>query len=114
MDNNRTFWTKYDQSSLTKKIGSLPSKALYLVHTPGDLIHLDQSLRLSRALVDQGILFKQQVSWCHLLESLMFDHLTISDLSGERGRQGRHEAHVQVHGELPGRVSRTHGGPFPR
>ena len=62
MDNNRTFWTKYDQSSLTKKIGSIPSKALYLVHTPGDLIHLDQSLTLSRALVDQGILFKQQVS----------------------------------------------------
>ena len=63
MDNNRTFWTKYDQSSLTKKIGSIPSKALYLVHTPGDLIHLDQSLILSRALVDKGILFKQQVSY---------------------------------------------------
>ena len=102
MDNNRTFWTKYDQSSLTKKIGSIPSKALYLVHTPGDLIHLDQSLILSRALVDKGILFKQQVSsatWSNLLESSHY--FALADLSGERGGQGGHQAHVQVHGELP-------------
>lgn len=86
MDNNRTFWTKYDQSSLTKKIGSIPSKALYLVHTPGDLIHLDQSLILSRALVDKGILFKQQVSYrSNPLESLNYFPV-ITDLSGEGPR----------------------------
>ena len=107
MDNNRTFWTKYDQSSLTKKIGSIPSKALYLVHTPGDLIHLDQSLILSRALVDKGILFKQQVSRAPKMSFDLFwktpylYYLSISDLSGEGERQGCHEAHVQVNGELP-------------
>ena len=34
---------------------------LYLVHTPGSLHLLPQTLALSRALVTAGVLFKQQV-----------------------------------------------------
>ena len=54
---NSTAW-----SSLLDSVSSLPSRVLYLVHQPGDLVHLHQSLLLSRALVQQGILFKQQAS----------------------------------------------------
>ena len=58
---DKKYWTKYDDSSLKKISENLPSKILYLVHQPGDLTHLEQSMILSRALVDKGILFKQQV-----------------------------------------------------
>lgn len=55
------YWTKYEDSSLKKISENIPSKILYLVHQPGDLTHLEQSMILSRALVDNGILFKQQI-----------------------------------------------------
>ena len=58
---------KHDRLSLVEQIEHLPSKRLYLVHEPGDLVTLAQSLMLSRALVDNGILFKQQVSATTLL-----------------------------------------------
>jgi len=58
---DKKYWTKYDDSSLKKASENIPSKILYLVHQPGDLTHLEQSMILSRALVDKGILFKQQI-----------------------------------------------------
>ena len=57
---DKKYWTRYDDSSLKKISENIPSKILYLVHEPGDLTHLEQSMILSRALVDKGILFKQQ------------------------------------------------------
>ena len=62
---DKKYWTKYDDSSLKKASENIPSKILYLVHQPGDLTHLEQSMILSRALVDKGILFKQQVKINH-------------------------------------------------
>ena len=59
---DKKFWTKYEDSSLKKISENIPSKVLYLVHQPGDLTHLEQSMILSRALVDNGIIFKQQVN----------------------------------------------------
>jgi len=58
---DKKYWTRYDDSSLKKISENIPSKILYLVHEPGDLTHLEQSMILSRALVDKGILFKQQI-----------------------------------------------------
>jgi len=58
---DKKYWTKYDDSSLLRVINYIPSKVLYLVHEPGDLTHLEQSMIFSRALVDKGILFKQQL-----------------------------------------------------
>ena len=62
---DKKYWTKYEDSSLKKISENIPSKILYLVHQPGDLTHLEQSMILSRALVDNGILFKQQVNIYH-------------------------------------------------
>ena len=68
-NNNKTGGLRYDQPSLITRVESFPSRSLYLVHTPGDWIHLDQSMILSRALVENGILFKQQVFNFSLLKS---------------------------------------------
>lgn len=54
-------WSAYDSSSLAKAAKTIPSKILYLLHRPGDLPHMHQALVFSRALVDQGVLFKQQI-----------------------------------------------------
>jgi len=50
-----------DHLSLLNKITELPSKCFYLVHEPGNWVMLPQSLMFSRALVDNDILFKQQI-----------------------------------------------------
>jgi len=42
-------------------VGAFPSRQLYLLNRPGQLVFLDQLLQLSRALVDGGTLFRQQV-----------------------------------------------------
>ena len=50
--------------NLAQKFGTgmaLASGQLYLVHTPGHMETLHQTLSLSKALVDTGTLFKQQV-----------------------------------------------------
>ena len=50
--------------NLAQKFGTgmaLNSGQLYLVHTPGHMETLHQTLSLSKALVDTGTLFKQQV-----------------------------------------------------
>ena len=62
---DKKYWTKYEDSSLKKISENIPSKILYLVHQPGDLTHLKQSMILSRALFDKGILFKTQVNIYH-------------------------------------------------
>ena len=51
--------------SLADKFGSglsLGPGQLYLVHTPGQMEMLHQTLSLSKALVERGTLFKQQVA----------------------------------------------------
>lgn len=54
-------WSAYDSSSLAKAAKTIPNKILYILHRPGDLPHMHQALVFSRALVDQGVLFKQQI-----------------------------------------------------
>ena len=81
---DKKYWTKYDDSSLKKASENIPSKILYLVHQPGDLTHLEQSMILSRALVDKGILFKQQVKINHpFAPHLLISVCLFSDLFRE-------------------------------
>ena len=58
------FLRSLSQLSLAEKFGSglsLGPGQLYLVHTPGQMEMLHQTLSLSKALVETGTLFKQQV-----------------------------------------------------
>ena len=59
-----TIFRSLSQLSLAEKFGSglsLGPGQLYLVHTPGQMEMLHQTLSLSKALVETGTLFKQQV-----------------------------------------------------
>lgn len=113
---NKTFWTLSDHWSLIDKIESIPSKSLYLVHPPGVPQLLPQSLLLSRALVDNGLLFKQQVMFCKLNICLCFPKLihVVSDLLGENKRSCGLKAYVQIYGTLLGGLLWLIWRPFQR
>lgn len=56
-------WRGYEAADLTYKIGNLHGKDIFLVHGVGkDLVHYEQSMLLAKALVEENILFRQQVS----------------------------------------------------
>ena len=52
---------RYELSSLTAKSLGYPGQSLYLTNRPGDLVNLHHLFQLSRKLVLEGTVFKQQV-----------------------------------------------------
>ena len=55
-------WKGYDLSDLSAKASQFHGKNFFLIHgTADDNVHFQQSMVLTRALVDQNILFRLQV-----------------------------------------------------
>ncbi|GBP83767.1 Venom dipeptidyl peptidase 4 [Eumeta japonica] len=53
----------YAEADVTKQAAALRDKTLLLVHgAADDVVHLQQSMALARALADQGAMFRQQAS----------------------------------------------------
>ncbi len=73
-------WRGYLDADLTYKVGNLHGKDIFLVHGVGkDLAHYEQSMLLAKALVEDNVLFRQQVS--NLLYFTLSNHLLILILS---------------------------------
>ena len=61
-------WKGYDLSDLSAKASQFHGKNFFLIHgTADDNVHFQQSMVLTRALVDQNILFRLQVRDIHLV-----------------------------------------------
>ena len=61
-------WKGYDLSDLSAKASQFQGKNFFLIHgTADDNVHFQQSMVLTRALVDQNILFRLQVRDFHLV-----------------------------------------------
>lgn len=72
---NQTSWDKYNQASLVTEAKNIPPKKLYLVHRPDDLINLEQSMMLSQALIQSGVLFRQQIYLESYKGELWLEHM---------------------------------------
>ena len=65
-------WKNYDKSDLSAKASKFYGKKLFLIHgTADDNVHFQQSMVLTRALVDYNILFRLQV------RSEFYSHISI-------------------------------------
>lgn len=63
MPRNDDYLRALQESDLTMKAGNIESRNFFLIHGTADLIvHQQHSLMLARALIEQGVGFRHQVT----------------------------------------------------